>query len=1027
MKVLRVAAAVLALLAPRAAFAQQITEDVPIVGGMAATARALGVDVVPDRPRFFAELVRVIYDTREGRNLETDAKLVRLTNHRAVTERIQNVIAATAATGISLKMASDKVDRARLEDFLDLVGLKLREKNKVFRVEPTADKRALDRVKLLSALGIDLARLAATLNAGDAVRIEVPRETIPVPLTARIWSDAIFQRPVLATQLFAEIMADRRAALLAHGLAGVDDETLRYLVQHPTIVGLLYEHHAAAFAAFGDGLRIRNGRVVPPGGADGVRVWEAIVGDPVTQPDRFVQDLYAANRGRVALIYESIGQLDDAHVRFAVGSWLADPNARVDQFKALVGAETSRQEWDVDLRPFTRPVHDVTMLLTRVRVQPNGAPARPNARLFWHRAFESADLLDDPARRLRNLQEEGVIDAGWLAQDIATDDPRARAARFDQLAFGQRVFAAATDEELPDALLAVRGVVRFRMLMLALDRIGARSPKVYAAALREAEQVTLLDAQRGYATLAQFQSAIAIVNRLVRVHSITPATGVRLVETAVAVTFNDDGAYAGGMARWVERSLLPSINAQPSADVDAQLMSALAGVPVAEARKIDWEGHIYNVDLVSPEQRRLTKARDKMGAPTIRLALDLEHVAARLTAPGATVPTVRESLAQLRQFSQFVETRDKKTAVLPPGVEFSKSPADRLEKVVEELTKVSRPQDLERTPRAVAPLLVISDDVLADALLSLTYALDIGNPEGTTMMGGNVSHRHDFGYAIRENERRLRFAWSQPTRMLETGVPWHVAGSVLGLDGALSVLALRRIDTGEIPQAPVLMMPDRDTFTKTLAWLNPFDLSDADRDAIVAAIDRGRTRVAGIAADAAWDEAADTIRMDGWRRRAGRWAIAHDKALVPSFFSLAELMFLGVPPADLPLDSWGMASDGSDACACVQAPQPGRAAIFVGRPQLGLLATEVADVNLHIAELLSARKLPASLAPGVLAAALQDYIDQVRPLHASDWLTLVRAAQTIPDDRVDDYVAALTTDGPLAPDRPAGGPEGKEP
>jgi hypothetical protein len=111
----------------------------------------------------------------------------------------------------------------------------------------------------------------------------------------------------------------------------------------------------------------------------------------------------------------------------------------------------------------------------------------------------------------------------------------------------------------------------------------------------------------------------------------------------------------------------------------------------------------------------------------------------------------------------------------------------------------------------------------------------------------------------------------------------------------------------------------------------------------------------------------------------------------------------------------------------VQAPQPGRAAIFVGRPQLGLLASEVADVNLHIAELLSARKLPASLAPGVLAAALQDYIDQVRPLHASDWLTLVRAAQTIPDDRVDDYVAALTTDGPLAPDRPAsGGPEGKE-
>src|SRR5439155_681227 len=174
---------------------------------------------------------------------------------------------------------------------------------------------------------------------------------------------------------------------------------------------------------------------------------------------------------------------------------------------------------------FTRPVYDVTLLLARVRVLPTGAPARPVARLFWQRAFESADLPDDPARRLRNLQEDGVIDAGWLAQNVMTDDPRARAARFDQLTFGQRVFAAPPDAAAPD-------------------------------------------------------------------------------------------------------------------DVDAQLIQALAGVPApaAGAQKVVWEDRTYSVDLVSPEQRRLSKARDKMGAPTIRLALDLEHVAARLSAPSATVP-----------------------------------------------------------------------------------------------------------------------------------------------------------------------------------------------------------------------------------------------------------------------------------------------------------------------------------------------------------------------------------------------------
>ena len=52
--------AVLVLIAPSRSAAQALTEDAPILGGTAATARALGIDVVPDRPRFLAELVRVL-------------------------------------------------------------------------------------------------------------------------------------------------------------------------------------------------------------------------------------------------------------------------------------------------------------------------------------------------------------------------------------------------------------------------------------------------------------------------------------------------------------------------------------------------------------------------------------------------------------------------------------------------------------------------------------------------------------------------------------------------------------------------------------------------------------------------------------------------------------------------------------------------------------------------------------------------------------------------------------------------------
>jgi hypothetical protein len=210
----------------------------------------------------------------------------------------------------------------------------------------------------------------------------------------------------------------------------------------------------------------------------------------------------------------------------------------------------------------------------------------------------------------------------------------------------------------------------------------------------------------------------------------------------------------------------------------------------------------------------------------------------------------------------------------------------------------------------------------------------------------------------------------------------HLVGSLLGLDVGMSALALRRINVGSLPPAPTLTLPERQSFVKTLALMNPLDLNDADRDAIVAAIGRGRARVAALQSDAAaWDVAADELGMDGWRRRAGRWAIAHD----------AEA----------------------------------RVAIIGGRPQAGLIATQIADLNLRVAERLKTASLPAALAPAVLAAAMQDFLDRANPIHQNDWLTLVRVAQATPDDRVDDGVAALTSGGPLVLDRPAVGATGR--
>ena len=60
--------------------------------------------------------------------------------------------------------------------------------------------------------------------------------------------------------------------------------------------------------------------------------------------------------------------------------------------------------------------------------------------------------------------------------------------------------------------------------------------------------------------------------------------------------------------------------------------------------------------------------------------------------------------------------------------------------------------------------------------------------------------------------------------------------------------------------------------------------------------------------------------------------------------------------------------------------------------------------------------LPAPLARVILSGAMQDFIDEVRPIDDGDWLGLARRARTISRERVEDYVAAATAAGPLVPD-----------
>ena len=153
------------------------------------------------------------------------------------------------------------------------------------------------------------------------------------------------------------------------------------------------------------------------------------------------------------------------------------------------------------------------------------------------------------------------------------------------------------------------------------------------------------------------------------------------------------------------------------------------------------------------------------------------------------------------------------------------------------------------------------------------------------------------------------------------------------------------------------------------------------------------------------------------------WTIAHDAARVAAFFSPSELFWLGIGEAGVSsLDAWGVPAGPRTGCLCVRVLTRRSPDIFSGRWNTGMAASAFPDLNLRIAELLGELHMPAALLAPVLRAATLDFVNMSISRDQDDRRGLVEFVQELKADRVEEYLALLTTDGPLVPigESPAG-------
>ncbi len=739
-------------------------------------------------------------------------------------------------------------------------------------------------------------------------------------------------------------------------------------------------------------------------------LWELVVGEALAQTESFVLAVFKRDEGRLAYFFDTIAHLDEPHLSFALGNRIADASTRrqrfLDLYRVFVLADPA---WRIADRPFARNANDAAMVLGQVNLE-SGQLVGPRDQRFWAEALKGHASMDSGSRA--DPRPGDPVDAAWLLERIVSETPQKRADRLAAFLFGQRVFGGVGPAEIADAAAAIQGFSEYPSLALTMERAGITSPAAYRAMMSQAVRLASIgDHDRGLVALAQFQSALALVERARFARALTIETASTLV-TEIAAQSIADGEYQGRIAHWLNDRLLPALAQTEASDEGNQqerLLDGLAGQSLSHSQPIDWEGVAYRLDAAMASRERMRDLVDRSAANRFDVALHLSTVLQGLSHDSHQTAPLRELTGELTAAAEALQGL---RAV--GNARIGSVPAEIIREAIKALARLES-LDSSQAGEVLNRLQWAADIALADALVRTVYLAALGSLGATDESLVDLADMHDFGFAL-ESKERLEQEWRMPQTAGGEGVPLHLEGAVLGLDLALARFSPRRLSEEPPLHPPALSSNLQTAFIRNATLMNPFDLADDDRDLLAGAIERGRTRVKAAGHDlAALDSLADEIALSEWRRQQLPWIVSREPERLESAFSRLDLFWLGRPEIGRAknIDAWGTAEIGG--CLCVRLPRPEPWEDFGGRPMSGQMASRVPDLTFRVAEALAAHKLPGFLARDILAVATTDLIEGVQPAYDDDWASLVEYVGGLSDERMEDYISSVAAQGPLVP------------
>jgi hypothetical protein len=959
--------------------------DLPIPGGVPAARRVL--DLGDSSGRFNASLL-TDFSMRYARSDDWARTVAKFRRYLAVVDTIRQATnSATEGVAPPARSASGvEIDRFReLADALGIESHKVRGRVE-YRVGTSPIAR--ERSEWAGALGFDVEAIASRWTDGQPELFPMVTGHVPVPLPG-IWKASDLNSP-------ADFLRDPGTGLLYAALVALDDQTLVWFDNHRRVLDRM-SRAPVIFATFARSLHVRDGVVVVPGGSPSAAAWTRLVGPSPAVPADFLPALLTSDGGSLAYFFDAVfhatGSMQAALVERVAGRPAAI-DSLYDAFRGGVEGPS------LFVRPLDRPVQDPAWTLSLIDLQ-GGRLHGPSWLPEILERVVTTRTWPVTARALPGTLPTGDID--WVFRWVY-QRPDEQLARAKLLRFTERLDGL--DRIAPDvAEAALRTAWELPALALTLERMGLNKAEIVARVGRSAYGLSRAGSRETIEPiLARWQASLALLEQVSRLRHMQSGVLEPLVLSLADSALRPPGDVTDRLLHWTTETLLVAL--APGGDaarLDGASLARLLAVDPRASTFVMWEGLAYERNPLRSAQRDV----DALAAATTQparadaAAVDRLH---RQMDRGLKTPEDARNIAT--DFDAILTSLGRG---MPHGPAAEGRPGPRLD-LAPPAAKTgrapSRPDDPTESDRQVSGVLGEAADALVQPLV---YALAMTPLHQTPSLQADAWKVHELAPSDR-TDQWWRAAWRPATQQVRSSGGSGLVGSWLLLDLSLGEARVPR----QFDQAATMAEPFRDAIFSDVALRaeSPDGHTDSAEEGLLK-LARGRALVEQWKRSPMTSAAAGYPELDALgavRRNLMAWSLVHEPDAV-SGLTLTELATLG-GAAERPRRVSTLSIDG---CTCFAAAPEWTLEDLRPYWLLGLPAPFVTDVQLRVAELLVAAKLPVALTADVLPLVTADWLSHIEPYANFDWEAMYLWPKQLTASEVEGYVMQLIAGGVLIP------------